>query len=257
MLYNKFFQPGLLLIDLNLPVLAFIFILGINLEAQSPNHQLWSDLLKKNVDLSGWVNYAGMTKDSHQLNNYLSVLRNNSPSSRWTADEIKAYWINAYNAFTVQLMIRNPKVKSIKEIGGKIPFINSSWDIKFIQIGKEIYDLNNIEHGILRKKYDDPRLHMALVCAAKSCPVLRNEAYEPVKLNAQLDEQCRIFLSDQERNKIHPDRSYLSKIFSWYSSDFNGKKGLRSFVNKYSDKKFSSKTKIEYLDYDWGINGYY
>lgn len=256
MLYNKFFQIGFIREFLRIYTSAALFILSINLVAQ-PKHDSWTELLKKHVDQNSWVNYAGMTKDSHQLNKYLSTLSKNPPSGSWSTDEVKAYWINAYNAFTVQLMIRNPNVKSIKEIGGKIPFINSSWDIKFIKIGKETYDLNNIEHGILRKKYDDPRLHMALVCASKSCPVLRNEAYDANKLNAQLDEQCRIFLNDQERNKVHPDRAYLSKIFSWYSSDFNGKKGLRSFVNKYSATEITSRTKIEYLDYDWGINGYY
>lgn len=168
-----------------------------------------------------------------------------------------AYWINAYNAFTIKLISNYYPIKSIKDIGSsiQIPFVNTPWDIKFITLGKEKMDLNTIEHGKLRKLFDDPRIHMALVCASKSCPILLNEAYDPKRLDAQLNQQAKAFLSDPFRNKISADNPQLSMIFKWYSMDFNKNGGsVREFINRYSSVKIKPDAKISHIDYDWGLN---
>jgi hypothetical protein len=224
----------------------------------TPSHAIYDALLKKHVSPEGRVNYKGFTKDSVLLNQYLTIISKNAPNpTTWSKNEQMAYWINAYNAFTIKLVIKHYPITSIKDIGSKfqIPFVNTPWDIKFINIGKEKMDLNNIEHGQLRKNFEDPRIHMALVCASKSCPILLNEAYTADKLNTQLNKQSSSFLADPFRNKITSDKAQLSMIFKWYGMDFN-KKGasVRSFVNDHSKVQLTPKGDITYLEYDWGLN---
>lgn len=247
-------------------LLSFLSLLFFSCDAASSvqenntmpvSHELWDKLLKRHVSLEGKVNYKGFIQDSVQLNTYLETLSKNAPNKKnWSKDEQKAYWLNAYNAFTVQLIIRHYPLQSIKDIGSKIkiPFVNTPWDIKFIKIGTETYDLNNIEHDILRKDFDDPRVHFAMVCAAKSCPRLRNEAFVPSKVNQQLDDQGRDFLSNTYKNKITANRVQLSKIFSWFKDDFTKKGSLIDFLNKYTDVKINPNSEVDYLDYDWALN---
>ena len=229
-----------------------------NTDAKPVTHEQWDALLKKHVGSEGFVDYKGFIRDSAALNQYLKVLESAHPSDKgWTRNEQMAYWINAYNAFTIKLITQYYPIKSIKDIGSsiQIPFVNTPWDIKFITIGKEKMDLNNIEHGKLRKLFDDPRIHMALVCASKSCPILLNEAYDPKRLDAQLSKQAKAFLDDPFRNKISADNPQLSMIFKWYSMDFNKNGGsVRAFVNRYSSVKIKSDAKISHIDYDWGLN---
>ncbi len=226
--------------------------------AQSPRHASYTKLLQKHVTKEGWVNYQGLRKDSVELRQYLVTLSQNPPNEKtWTKEETIAYWINAYNAFTLQLVIRYYPVKSIKDIGSsiQIPFINTPWDIKFIRIGTEKMDLNHIEHGILRKKYSDPRLHMALVCASKSCPILLNEAYEGARLNEQLNQQSRAFLADPFRNRFDGAVPKVSMIFKWYAMDFNkGDRTVHGFLTEFGPKKLDAKANLDYLEYDWGLN---
>jgi len=221
---------------------------------KAPSHQQWDKLLRKHVNASGMVSYKGFQKDKADLDSYLKTLSDNAPQSSWSENEQKAYWINAYNAFTVALILKHYPVKSIKDIGGKIYKVNTPWDIKFINIGGKKYDLNNIEHGILRKKYDDPRIHFVLVCASISCPRLRDEAYTTTKLDAQLDDAGKEFLNDKSKNNIRADRADLSKYFSWYKGDFTKNGSLTDFINKYSQTKINANTKIGSLDYNWNLN---
>jgi len=227
-------------------------------QGKTPSHNLYNRLLQKNVTKEGKVNYKSFIKDSIEFNQYLKILSTNPPNEKtWTREEQMAYWINVYNAFTIRLITKYYPIKSIKDIGSSIqvPFVNTPWDIKFITIGKEKMDLNNIEHGILRKKFDDPRIHMALVCASKSCPILLNEAYDPKRLDEQFAKQTKAFLTDSYRNKIRANSAQLSMIFKWYNTDFN-KNGssVWNFINKYSSTKINADTKISYLDYDWNLN---
>ncbi|MDQ6757793.1 MAG: DUF547 domain-containing protein [Bacteroidota bacterium] len=239
----------------------FLFItcifLAVHTFAQKPpSHVQWDKLLKKNVNNVGLVNYKEFQKDRTELDAYLKTLSDNAPQTGWSENEQKAYWINAYNAFTISLILQHYPVKSIKDIGAaiQIPFVNTPWDIKFISIAGKKYDLNNIEHGMLRKKFNDPRIHFAINCASYSCPALRNEAYTADRLDRQLDDAARNFLNDQMKNRISPDKAGLSKIFSWYKGDFTKNGSLADFINKYSQTKINANTKINYLDYNWSLN---
>ncbi len=225
--------------------------------SKPPSHQIWTDLLQKFVDDDGFVDYSGFLKDSVKLNEYLNLLTQNPPDEqRWSDEQKLAYWINLYNAFTVKLIIIHYPLKSIRDIGSmiQIPFINSPWDIRFISIMGNDYDLNNVEHNILRKQFDESRIHFAINCASFSCPLLRREAYTAEKLEAQLQEQAVAFINDPARNKIDPDGAALSKIFNWFGGDFTKEGDLRDFINRYSKIKLDKKSKISYLKYDWSLN---
>ncbi|AEI47834.1 DUF547 domain-containing protein [Runella slithyformis] len=222
------------------------------------DHSAWDKLLKKHVNDKGFVNYTAFKKDYDELKKYLNMLSESAPNDKWSKDEQLAYWINAYNAFTIQLILDNyPGITSIKDIGSKIkiPFVNTPWDVKFITIGGKKMDLNNIEHGIIRKKFDEPRIHFALVCAAKSCPPLRNEAFVADRLDKQLDEQGRDFINDKTKNSVSKDKADLSKILSWYGGDFTKKMPIADWVNKYSTVKLDKNASITHMDYDWALNG--
>jgi hypothetical protein len=235
-------------------LISCLFVAVVTFSQKSPSHQQWDKLLRKHVNASGMVSYKGFQKDKAELDVYLKTLSDNAPQSSWSADEQKAYWINAYNAFTVALILKHYPVKSIKDIGGKIYKVNTPWDIKFVNIGGKKYDLNNIEHGILRKKFDDPRIHFALVCASISCPRLRNEAYTAGQLNAQLEDAGKDFLNDKSKNRISANKADLSKYFSWYKGDFTKNGSLADYINKYSVTKVNTNTKIGSLDYNWSLN---
>lgn len=240
-------------------LLALFIVYSIASHAQSkpPRHDDFTQLLKKNVSVQGNVDYKGFIKDAAALDKYLKLLSDNPPKKNWSRNEQMAYWINAYNAFTIKLVTKYYPVKSIKDIGSsiQIPFVNTPWDIKFITIGRDRLDLNNIEHGILRKKFDDPRIHMVLVCASKSCPVLLNEAYEASTLDDQITRQSKAFLADNARNKISADKPRLNMIFKWYGMDFNEDgKTTRDFINQYSATQIIPDANISYLEYDWSLN---
>jgi len=219
------------------------------------NHEIWNTLTKTHVSESGQVNYKGFLEDSLTLNRYLDLLSQNHPNKKnWSRDEQLAYWINAYNAFTVKLVVDNYPVKSIKDIKKGVPFVNSVWDIKFIEIENATYDLNNIEHGIVRKQFDDPRIHAALNCASISCPILKNEAFTAERLEEQLEEQMKYFINNPVKNKITSNELQLSKIMKWYKGDFTKKEKLIDFLNRYSEVQIGTNVKIEYLDYNWNLN---
>jgi hypothetical protein len=221
------------------------------------DHSAFDKLLKKHVDGKGLVDYKGFKADQTAFNHYLNQLSKNPPAASWSKAEQMAYWINAYNAFTIRLILDHYPVQSIKDIGSKIqiPLVTTPWAAKFFSIGGEKMSLDNIEHGILRKKYDDPRIHFALVCASISCPRLRNEAYTPAKLESQLDDQGRDFLNNPAKNKIGNGSAQLSKYFDWYKGDWtkNGQSVVK-WVNKYSATKIADNTPISYLDYNWSLN---
>lgn len=232
-----------------------ILTIGIQVNAQV-SHKQWDELVNKHVSKSGNVNYKGFIQDKDHLDAYLNLLSNNPPKDTWTKNETLAYWINAYNAFTVKLIVKHYPVKSIKDLGGPIYRVNTSWDIKFIKIGTEELDLNNIEHQKIRGQFNEPRIHFAVNCASVSCPKLLNEAYSANQLDAQLTRQTKLFLSDKTKNDLsNPNQPKLSKLFDWYKGDFT-KNGvsLSDFINKYSDIKISKSASIGYLEYNWNLN---
>ena len=220
------------------------------------SHRSWDALLQRHVKENGFVDYKGMQRDSVELNQYLSLLSAAQPNAKnWTRNEKMAFWINAYNAFTVKLIIDHYPVESIKDIKRGIPFVNTVWDIKFIKIGGKTYDLNNIEHGILRPDFEDARVHAAINCASYSCPQLRNEAFVAERIEMQLDDAMRRFVNDPLRNRVAAKKAEISEIFKWFRGDFVRDAGsVRSFINRYAVHPLDSNGRISHLDYQWSLN---
>ncbi len=249
--------------------IIFFFLLGIivisgckngdplkaSCDSSPVNHELFDELLSKHVSANGVVNYKGFIADSVLFNQYVHLLENNHPTRKWADNERLAFWINAYNAFTIRLIIRNYPVTSIKDLGGFIYKVNTSWDIKFINICDEIYDINNIEHQKIRDQFKEPRIHFAVNCASVSCPKILNEAFTAERIDEQLDKVAREFINNIKKNKISSEKAEISKIFNWYSGDFKvGGKSVTDFINQYADVKITESTKISYMDYDWRLN---
>ncbi len=178
--------------------------------------------------------------------------------ARWSRAEKIAFWINAYNAYTVRLILDHHPLRSIRKIGWlpgaafRLPFIPMQG------LRGDDMSLDDIEHRVLRAEFGEPRIHFALVCAARSCPPLRAEAYRAADLDQQLDDQGRRFLGDVAKNRL--DRAagtlYLSAIFKWFQPDFETSGPLSAFVAPYLDRQASelADVEIEFLDYDWSLN---
>ena len=214
--------------------------------SKSFNHDSWTKLLQKHVSNHGSVNYNGFKSDRKILLNYITSLSENMPNESWTKEDKLAYWINTYNTLTVDLILRHYPIESIKDI-------KKPWDQRYWKFGNKWYSLSEIEHQILLKM-DEPRIHFAIVCASYSCPKLQNVAFTASKLESQLTKATKSFLSDSKRNSISENNLELSKIFQWFSKDFNQNGSLIDFLNLYSDLKISEKAKTSFKDYDWTLN---
>lgn len=214
---------------------------------ESFDHSTWDEALALNVTKEGKVNYSGFMTESSQLYKYFKQLSDNPPKPSWSKDEKLAYWINAYNAYTVKLVIDSYPITSIKDI-------DKPWKKKFFKINGEWYSLGDLEHKILRK-YGDPRIHFAINCASFSCPVVWNRAYTGKNVQQALNEQTKKFINDPARNTITQNVVNVSKIFSWYKKDFarNGR-DVVDFINRYSDIKITNQSKKGYKNYDWSLN---
>jgi len=221
----------------------------------APEHDAWTQLLAKHVRADGLVDYRGFRADSIALSHYLQTLQASHPQPGWSQEEQMAYWINAYNAFTIKLVTDHYPVAGIKDIQRGIPLVNSVWDISFIEIQGQAYSLNDIEHRYLRGNFRDARIHAAINCASISCPKLRQEAFTAPGLDGQLDAAIRDFLQDITRNRISGDQLKLSPIFRWFGGDFRRDAGsLSAYVSRYTGRLHSAKAAIQYLEYDWSLN---
>lgn len=229
-------------------------------------HSSWNKVLKSYVTVDGAttrVNYAALKKHAEDLNTYLTSVERMPVDefSRLTEKQKLAFLINAYNALTVKLILDHYPVKSIRDIGG---LFSNAWKIKFFTLFGEKHRLDDIEHEMIRKKFNEPRIHFALVCASKGCPALRNDAFVAAQLDEQLDKAANAFLRDSKRNQFDASAGALnlSSIFKWYGEDFEKKFGsVKAFVapriakNSAEESAIrSEKTKINYLDYDWSLN---
>ncbi|WP_338219287.1 DUF547 domain-containing protein [Algoriphagus sp. oki45] len=224
---------------------------------QPPSHQIWNELLQSHVKPNGMVDYKGFIREKAKLEKYLAMISSQAPDRKtWSKNEQMVYWINAYNAFTVKLIVDNYPVESIRDLGPKlkIPLIKDVWHYKFFKIGGVDSSLDEIEHSILRKEFEEPRIHFAINCASISCPPLLNEAFVADKLESQLQKVAVAFVNDPTKNKISTNQAEVSSIFSWFSGDFTKNGSLIDFLNKYSKVKLNSKAKISYMDYNWNLN---
>ncbi|MBW2643159.1 MAG: DUF547 domain-containing protein, partial [Deltaproteobacteria bacterium] len=196
--------------------------------AQGVDNSLYAGLLKKYVK-DGVVNYQGFKKEESVLDKYLKVLEE-VDSKILSRNERFAFYINAYNSWTIKLILSGyPDVKSIKDLGS---LFKSPWKKKICRIDGKVITLDDIEHNILRPRFKDPRVHFAINCAAKSCPPLRSEPYRGGDLEQQLDEMTKAFINDRESNRLEDHTLYVSSIFKWFAEDFN--KDIVGFFLKYA-----------------------
>jgi Protein of unknown function, DUF547 len=260
-----------------------IFLAGLVVAAGSANaqfdqsHAALTAILTKHVVLveggkTSQIRYGDLQKDRSQLKAYLdSVTRvTEAEFKAWTKPQQLAFLINAYNAWTLELILtRYPGLKSIRDFGYLL--FNNIWKKKWFSfLGREYY-LDGIEHEMIRAPgvYDDPRIHFAVNCASIGCPMLREEAYVADRLDQQLDQQTIRFLSDRTRNRVNKDGVIeVSKIFDWYKGDFSkGLKGINSleeFFGRHATlltddaahqkRVQEGRASIKYLDYDWTLN---
>lgn len=218
-----------------------------NPELPAPGlHDAWNKLLGRHVNDSGKVDYKGFKKDKPALNVYLQALAANPPADAWSRADKMAYWINAYNAFTIDLILDNYPVSSILNLDG-----GKTWDVKRIALGGKKYSLNQIENEILRPQFKDPRIHFALNCAARSCPPLYNKAFTAKNLERALEQRTRQFINDANRNTLTAEKALVSKIFEWYATDFGD---LKSFLNQYAAVKLNDNATITFREYNWDLN---
>jgi Protein of unknown function, DUF547 len=260
---------------------VFFLLSALPHAAHSMNISSYSEALIY-VDGSGMVDYQGLKADRVKLDAFVESLGEVSEASynKWPNTRKIAFWINAYNALTLRAIIDHYPIKSsfAKSViypKNSIRQIPGVWDkLKFKVMGREL-TLEHIEHRILRKQFNEPRIHMALVCAAKSCPPLRMEPYKGARLSAQLDDQAQKFLRKSTNFRIdhNNNRIYISPIFKWFGDDFLSNYGVkenysghsesetavRRYINsflKQEDRDFlkGSDFPIHYLKYDWSLN---
>ncbi|AUC16396.1 hypothetical protein BTO06_15115 [Tenacibaculum sp. SZ-18] len=232
------------------------FLLIINLfitVTVSAQTSIFNGILSTHVDAKGNVNYNALKKDEATLNNYLAYLEKTSPSSSWSKNKQKAFWINAYNAYTIKLILNNYPVKSIMKIKEKE---KSPWKIPFAFVGGKPYTLDHIEHNILRKKLFDPRIHVGVNCASVSCPKLHNKAFTEANIDSELESLMKQFINDPKRNKLNKKSTiHISEIFNWFKGDFTIKGSVVDYINKYANEPVDADAKIHHLPYDWNLNG--
>jgi len=221
------------------------------------SHAIFDGVLKQYVKMAR-VDYAGLKAHPQDLNRYLDQVAAISKTEfkQWSEPQQIAFLSNAYNAYTLRLIIDHYPLKSIKDIGS---FISGPWDQPVVKLFGETITLNTLEHKVLRVDYAEPRLHFALVCAAKGCPPLRSEAFVGTRLEAQLVDQAKQFLADTTKNRVGAaERTvYLSPIFKWYGGDFEKKFGsVLAALKPYWPGKVPTTDgfKISYTDYDWSLN---
>lgn len=209
------------------------------------SHADFDALLSKYVSNNGVVNYAGFKNNVSKLDTYLDALTNTKLSSL-SKNEKLAFWINAYNAYTIKLILNNYPVNSITDLEGGKP-----WDKKWINLDGKTLSLNNIENDIIRPTFNEPRIHFAVNCAAKSCPPLLNKAWTASNLESNFEKQTKKFVNNSQYNNISASSIKISQIFNWYKVDFGN---VVSFLNKYSNVKIDANAQVEHLEYDWALN---
>ena len=266
--------PGALLASLGLPGTASSESTATGFDHR---HAAWDALLRKHVVVAAGGNasalrYAALQAQRAALRGYLDSLSTVSPASygAWSKAQQLAFLINAYNAFTVELILtRYPDLTSIKDLGS---FVQSPWKKKFFMLLGQERSLDELEHGMIRAPgvFDDPRIHVAVVCASIGCPMLRNEAFVAESLDAQLDDAMRRFLSDRSRNRFDAAAGtlWVSKIFDWYRKDFeqghHGITSLQVLFDRHAEALAATaraqadiragRYKLAFLDYDWTLN---
>jgi len=256
-------------------LMILIAFSSVQAEAAAFDHGRWELLLREHVTVVAdgkvtQVDYDGFLRDRDRLKDYLKSLSeiDRSTFDSYSPDQQLAFLINAYNSWTVELILTGyPEIESIKDLG---LFLQSPWKKKFIPLLGSTRSLDDIEHNLIRGsgRYNDPRIHFAVNCASIGCPPLRAEAYTGEKLQLQLAEAVDRFLSDRERNRLNGQILEISSLFKWYRQDFekgwHGYQSLEQFLADHGkslglDKQTAGKVRssiigISFLPYDWKLN---
>ncbi len=243
---------------------GFLLALGVSVDvaggactAIDQSHAEWTAILGRRVQ-DGRVDYAGLERDDRgALDTYLATLSATCATDyeQWTPQQRIAFWLNAYNAATVRLILDHYPIASIRKIGWLPGAAFRQELLPMPGLKGATISLDDIEHGTLRRSFREPRVHFALVCAARSCPALRSEAYRGADLDRQLDDQARQFLHDTRKNRIDPAARTLrlSPIFKWFRGDFEADgESLPRYVARYVGDVGAYD--VEFLDYDWSLN---
>jgi hypothetical protein len=241
-------------------VLGLAGLAAANARPFDPSHGLLDKTLKTFVK-DALVDYGALRASRKDLDRYLGEVAGLSEGefNAWPERQRLAFLLNAYNAFTLELILDHYPVKSIKEIGG---WLKGPWDQPVVRLFGRSSTLNDLEHKILRVQFAEPRIHFALVCAARGCPPLRSEAYVAERLETQLDDQARQFLASADKNRVEGSERvvHLSPIFKWYGADFEKQSGsVLAALKPYWPKEAAAMLgrgdfKIRYTDYDWSLN---
>ena len=236
-------------------ILPLVFGLAPTQAAGKVDNAIYAELLSRYVK-AGVVDYQGLKTEEDRLDAYLAELAKVAPDDL-PREARFAFYINAYNAWTLKLILTGyPGVESIKDLG---TLFASPWKKKIARIDGKTLTLDQIEHDILRPEFKDARVHFAINCAALSCPPLRSEPYDAHRLDSQLTEATVDFINRGDRNYLQGATLYLSRIFKWFNGDFTP--DVVEFVRQYAAGELkkslseSKKVKVDYLDYDWSLNG--
>lgn len=256
-------------------VWAALALAGLSHAASDRLNAPFDQLLRQYVsDLPGGhasaVDYRALSTQRVTLQGYLAALAAvpRADFDRWSSADQLAFLINAYNAGTLELVLTGkPDIDSIKDLGS---LFSSPWKKPLLPLLGSVRTLDEIEHELIRGsgRYPDPRIHFAVNCASIGCPALRAEAFDGARLEAQLEQQARRFLSDQSRNRFAQGEMQVSAIFKWYRSDFEqgwrGARSLGAFLALYADSLALTPSQaqalreqrmpIRFLDYDWRFN---
>lgn len=224
------------------------------------SHAAFDRILQQHVS-DGFVDYTALQAARRPLGEYLAQLAAVSKGefAAWSKQDQLAFLINLYNAATLNLIVDNYPVKSIRSIGW-VP--GSAWKQKIVLLFGEKISLDDLEHGTIRQSYHEPRVHFALVCAARGCPPLRAEAYTGEKLDHQLDDQGRKFLGDTQKNRFDATTrtAQLSPIFRWFAEDFGETpERVLAFIAPFLPEQSQLPPEhgdiaLSYTDYDWSLN---
>lgn len=260
-------------------LMVWILALLLPGAARADLYQPYTALLERHVDEHGLVDYAGLKADRAGLDAFMQSLAALDPAeyASWTDDERLAFWINAYNAYILTLIIDHYPLQAAlgrdRYPASSIQQINNPWSRKRYTVMRESRSPDAIEHDIIRKEFAEPRIHMALVCAAMSCPPLRREPYRGATLGAQLDDQCRRFFADLRNLQVDREKGevFASRILDWFAEDFapgaieeHGQVPARRMAvaaaaGPYVDeptRQFLARPdfKLDYFEYDWLLN---
>ncbi|MFN0068771.1 MAG: DUF547 domain-containing protein [Limisphaerales bacterium] len=225
-------------------------------------HARWGRVLDT-VLSSNRVDYAGLKARPAELDAYLAEVAAVPAAefASWPRADRLALLLNLYNAATFRLIADHYPVGSIRSIG-TLP--GAAWRLPVVRLGGQLMTLDHLEHQVIRAEYAEPRIHFALVCAAVSCPPLRPEPFAGARLDAQLDDQTRLFLADADKNRLDAATGtlHLSPIFKWFKEDFTvGDRTLEAWVKPFLPADTARalgaarRVKVKFTDYDWALNG--